>query len=546
LWASFPQPQEMDSAGHLGPNYLLFRKMPPVEKLTTSMTSRTVWWIKRDLRITDNHCLFLATQSATEVVPFFCWEPSVLAGVDYGVFHLQAQWQALRGLEASLRKRGSGLVERVGEVVDELDALYRKHPFQCLRSYQETGNDLTFCRDRAVHAWCREHGVEWVESTGNTVIRGMSAERKRKVLSKGSRGRLAVLPIPDDLCSPKDSSLFARPMDWGDLLDHFPQFSGPLSDSLQAVNERSAWDTIHSFLKDRGLGYSGGISSPNTAFLAGSRLSAHLAWGTISSGSIFHALDQKREELNSANKPSPWKRSLRAFESRLHWRDHFVQRLEGSPQMEFFAINPAYDAIMYEDDPDLLATWLDGRTGYPMVDACMRCLGQTGFLNFRMRAMVVSFACFGLHLSWRLIHGPLAQIFLDYEPGIHLSQLQMQAGITGINAIRVYSPAKQFLDHDPEAVFVKKWVPELLDYTPVEIAHAGEIDLTGYVTPVVSLKERTRQMKDQIFAIRKSEQGRDGARVMLQKHGSRKGAGTKGKSNKTAEVQLALFKDSVP
>jgi len=160
-----------------------------------------------------------------------------------------------------------------------------------------------------------------------------------------------------------------------------------------------------------------------------------------------------------------------------------------------------------------------------------------------MRAMVVSFACFGLHLSWRLIHGPLAQIFLDYEPGIHLSQLQMQAGITGINAIRVYSPAKQFLDHDPEALFVKKWVPELQDYKPVEIAHAGEIELPGYVKPVVNLQERTRKMKDQIFAIRKSEQGREGARTMLQKHGSRKGAGTGGKRKKPSDNQLALFKD---
>jgi deoxyribodipyrimidine photo-lyase len=533
----------MDSTGHLGTDFILLGKMPPLEELTPSKNRRTVWWIKRDLRITDNHCLFHAIQSSKEVIPFFCWEPSVLSAEDYGVFHLQAQWQALCGLEASLRKRGSGLVERVGEVVDELDALHRKHPFQCLRSYQETGNGITFCRDRAVRTWCLEHGVEWVESVGSTVVRGMSVERKREVLTQGSRGRLAVLPIPDNLCLPADPSLFARPMDWKDLLGYFPNFPRSLSDSLQTVNERSAWDTLHSFLEVRGDGYSGGISSPNTAFSSGSRLSPHLSWGTISLGSVFDALDQKREELNSANKPSPWKRSLRAFESRLHWRDHFVQRLEGNPHMEFSSINPAYDSIKYEDDSKLLKAWLNGHTGYPMIDACMRCLGQTGFMNFRMRAMVVSFACFGLHLSWRFIHGPLAQIFLDYEPGIHLSQLQMQAGITGINAIRVYSPVKQFLDHDPEAIFIKKWVPELRKYTAVEIAHAGEIELPGYSNPVVSLKKRTKKMKDQIFAIRKSEQGRDGARIMLQKNGSRKRIGPKGKRKKPEGGQLALFKD---
>jgi deoxyribodipyrimidine photo-lyase len=517
--------------------------MPPIKGLSDSTPKRTVWWIKRDFRVSDNHCLYLAAKSSEEVIPFFCWEPSVLNAEDYGVFHLQAQWQALHGLSASLQKRGSGLVERVGEVVDELNTLFHKSPFQYIRSYQETGNDITFRRDRAVRAWCREHGVEWIESVGSTVVRGMSAEDKRGALAKGPRGRLAVLPIPENLCPPRAKNMFSKPFDWEDLIAHFPKFSGLPSSRLQMVNERSAWDTLNSFLEDRGVAYSGGISSPNTAFSAGSRLSPHLAWGTISSGSVFQALDQRRAELSEIKGPSPWRRSLRAFESRLHWRDHFVQRLEGSPRMEFSAINPAYDAVQYEDDPALLSAWLDGQTGYPMIDACMRCLGETGFMNFRMRAMVVSFACFGLHLSWRTIHGPLAKIFLDYEPGIHLSQLQMQAGITGINAIRVYSPSKQFLDHDKDAQFVKQWVPELRDFTPVQIAHAEEVGLSGYASPVVRLKERTKEMKDRIFSIRKSEAGKDGARVTLQRHGSRKGTGLRKKRKKTEEGQLALFKD---
>ena len=101
----------------------------------------------------------------------------MIESADYGRFHLQAQWQALRGLSASLRKRGSGLVERVGEVVEELEALFRAHPFACLRSYQETGNDLTFRRDLAVRAWCTRRGVKWIEPVGSTVVRGMSAEQ---------------------------------------------------------------------------------------------------------------------------------------------------------------------------------------------------------------------------------------------------------------------------------------------------------------------------------------------------------------------------------
>lgn len=177
--------------------------MSALKEVTEQLVRRTVWWIKRDFRVSDNHCLFLATQTSNEVIPFFCWEPSVLNGEDCGVFHLQAQWQALRGLSASLEKRGSGMIERVGEVVDELETLFLSHPFERLRSYQETGNDLTFRRDRAVRAWCRQRGVEWVESIGTSVVRGLSAEQKRQVPRKGSRGRLAVLPIPRNLCAPQ-------------------------------------------------------------------------------------------------------------------------------------------------------------------------------------------------------------------------------------------------------------------------------------------------------------------------------------------------------
>ena len=532
----------MDSSRNLETNYLLFGKMSPAKVLSSRSVRRTVWWIKRDIRISDNHCLFLATELSNEVIPFFCWEPSVLNAADYGPFHLQAQWQALQGLSASLRKRGSGLVERRGEVVAELDALFKSHPFQFIRSYQETGNDITFRRDRAVRKWCREHGVEWMESVGSTVLRGLSAEEKRRVSGNRPRGRLGVVPIPENLCPPKDKALLSRPMKWSDLLVSFPKFSGSLSSSLQTVNERAAWDTLGSFLRERGVAYSGGISSPNTAFTAGSRLSGHLAWGTISSGSVFQELDCRREEINAEKGPNPWKRSLRAFESRLHWRDHFMQRLESCPQMEFSAINPTYDAIEYENNTDLLDAWLKGRTGYPMIDACMRCLRETGFINFRMRAMVVSFACFGLHLSWRTIHAPLARIFLDYEPGIHLSQLQMQAGITGINAIRVYNPSKQFLDHDAEGIFVKQWIPELREHKPVEIAHADEVSLAGYSSPVVCLNKRAKEMKNRVFQIRKSLLGKQSAGEVLHKHGSRRGNRMNRKRKKSQDGQLALFK----
>ena len=121
------------------------------------------------------------------------------------------------------------------------------------------------------------------------------------------------------------------------------------------------------------------------------------------------------------------------------------------------------------------------------------------------------------------------------------SQLQMQAGITGINAIRVYSPSKQFLDHDADGTFVKQWVPELGEYTPAEIAHAELISLAGYPSPVVRLKERAKTMKDRIFEVRQSVLGKQYTREVLKKHGSRKVAGGRRKRKKIEDVQLALF-----
>jgi deoxyribodipyrimidine photo-lyase len=263
-----------------------------------------------------------------------------------------------------------------------------------------------------------------------------------------------------------------------------------------------------------------------------------LAWGTISLRSVFSQLELKRNELGEEKGRTSWNRSLRAFESRLYWRDHFIQRLESVSDMEVRVLNRAYENLEYEDNLDHLESWLAGKTGYPMVDACMRCLNETGFMNFRMRAMLVSFACFGLHLSWRTIHQPLARLFTDYEPGIHLSQIQMQAGVIGINALRVYSPSKQFLDHDPAAQFVKRWVPELADRTPAEIAHAEECNIPEYIRPIVNQSVRSKKMKDQIYLIRKSDEGRFQSSKTLQSHGSQKKISRKRKPKNNGQLEL--------
>lgn len=479
------------------------------------MTQATaVIWVKRDARLADNSCLAEAESLGLNALPFFCFEPSVLEASDFSEMHIQAQWQAVNGLRLRLKKMNCDIVIAYGEVVEKLTKLYELLPFAYLFAHEEIGNNITFRRDQAVAKWCLEKGVQYREFPQSSVRRGGVNRDKLQKMWQSRIANTQPLPIPRIRQTEELRLLAARTA--------FPKLAQFASNRLwQPVSEADAQATLTDFLTVRSKWYRGGISSPNTAFTAGSRLSVHLAWGTITARQVWHAVRSRLADLDPNDPESArWKQSLNAFLSRLHWRDHFTQRLESEPELEFRSIHPSYRDTPYENDERLHQAWRDGVTGYPMVDAVMRCLAATGFVNFRMRAMVVSFACHVLHLDWRLIHPHLARVFRDYDPGIHLNQLQMQAGVVGWNAIRVYNPAKQLADWDSSCKFVKAWLPELKELTAEQILK-GEL-LPKYPAQVVVFAERAKQMTDQLYAIRKSTEAKAATRAVFLTHGSRK------------------------
>ena len=494
----------------------------------------TVWWIKRDLRLFDNPALTeAAARAATSglpLLPLFLFEPSVLSAPEASPFHIQAQRQALEDLRRRLVERHQvGVLTLAADAVPALDALYRRHPFSHLVSHRETGTEVTYARDRAVAAWCRQHGVTWTQPPQAGVFRPLKDRDHREALWQQFMGQtpLPTPPLPPhpawltELCAatPNVCSASAALLAADNAVSQ-----------RQATTEPLAWATLRGFLKGRAAQYQGGISSPVTAFRAGSRLSVHLAWGTISARAVRRETLQRLSAL--AGDPSPEARALRlglrAFSERLQWRDHFAQRLEDEPGLEFHPPHPLYadlPLVTGGDAEQRLEALLAGQTGFPLVDACLRCAATTGFLNFRMRALVTSFACHGLRLHWQTLLAPLARLWTDYDPGIHVSQIQMQAGVVGTNTIRVYSPAKQLRDQDPALTFTRFWLPELRDAPDELVQTLGEPDgagWKGYVKPLINFAAESRIMKDVLYQRRGSPEGEAAAVLVQQRHGSRR------------------------
>ncbi len=235
------------------------------------------------------------------------------------------------------------------------------------------------------------------------------------------------------------------------------------------------------------------MSSPVTAFESCSRISPYITFGCVSIKEVFQKARDRKKQIYELPKDQrlSWPTSLTAFLGRLRWHCHFIQKLEDEPEMEFKNLHPAYNNINRTYNEEYYKAWQFGKTGFPMIDASMRALIESGWINFRMRAMLVSFASNHLWLDWRMTSKYLARLFIDYEPGIHYSQIQMQSGTTGINAIRIYSPTKQALDQDPKGLFIKKYVPELKNISSKNIANPYNepLLLKNYPRPIIDEKQ---------------------------------------------------------
>ena len=448
----------------------------------------TLVWLKRDLRLHDHAPLAEASgrcRSGETALAVYVRETDYWATDKAS----EDQWgfvaECLRDLASGLEKiGGSLLIAEASSAESVLEVLFERYEIAELLCHQETGNAWTFDRDKRVFRLCRERGIPVVEFLQNAVLRGSEAPREKPQLQAFWRGWITApqIPVPDFWRNPT-----AMP---SGLMD--PNLSTPTDVSRQRGGERLALGLLESFRGERCLlhqGYRVEMGSPLHAPDACSRLSPHLTWGSLST--------KRAAQAAMARDPRPPHGSMmhrNSFHRRLRWRDHFLQKFESLPWMEFRCINPARESLHGWDEA-FYNRWASGMTGYPFVDACMRSLNATKWLNFRARAMLVSFASYALNLDWRRFAPHLARTFLDYEPGIHYSQLQMQSGTTYGSPPRIYNPIKQSVEKDPEGEFIRRWVPELRDLSGDAIHLPQDAGRYGYPAAIVSPGSLWRVMR---------------------------------------------------
>jgi len=493
------------------------------------MKEINILWFKKDLRIFDNEALCEAIKD-NDILPIYIIELDIWSQNT----HSDRQWQfckeSLIDLRNALAEIGQPLIIRTGNVINIFDEISSKFKIKGIYSHQETGDWLTYTRDQEVKLWASNKKIIWKEYLQFSVFRGNInrddwSKKWAKNTSRGLiKGPLKINPIDFDAGAIPDEKIFSFKKD---------ECKGRLKGGRKKGLERMEY-----FFKEKLNSYSKDISSPEKSFDSCSRLSPYISWGCLSLKEIFYQANLYKNN------------NSRMLKSRLTWHCHFIQKLESEPELEFQDFHPYFQNIR-TNKAELLVLWSQGNTGFPFIDACMRSLNFNGWINFRMRAMLMSFASYNLWLPWQDSGSELAKKFIDYEPGIHWNQCQMQSGTTSINTNRIYNPIKQGKDHDPKGRFIKKWVPELKKVTDTFIHEPWllskfnneEYSKLEYIKPIVDISKTSREAREKIQEITQKKGYWDISKKIYLKHGSRKKTVINKrpkKSNNNKQIQYEL------
>ena len=475
-------------------------------------------WFRYDLRLEDNQAFIEATKNGN-VLPIFIFDKNYYKLDTSSSFHLKFCEDSLKDLNQSLKNLyNSKLNIYYGDTTEILKNISKKFNISEIYSHHVFKNNYLSKIDVKISKFFKECNIQWYLFNQFGIQLGKRDRYRwsynwnkfinQPVLEKRVNCNFIIDPDHNKNCA---------------ISTNF------IDDKLiQEGGRKNALKLLNSFLDNRSDNYQKEMSSPITGEKSCSRLSPYITYGNISLREIYRATKQKLNEDISIVK----KKSLIAFKSRLAWHCHFIQKLYDEPEIEFKNLNSAFDGLREDDfNHYYYEAWKNGNTGYPFIDACMRYLKVNGWINFRMRAMLVSFASYQLWLDWKKTSKHMAKLFTDYEPGIHYSQFQMQSGTTGINSIRIYNPIKQSIDQDPDGNFIRKWVPELknvqgkLIHEPWKMTYIDQKSISielgkNYPLPIIENNKATKIAKDKIWKVKKSKEAKLLSSQILIKHAS--------------------------
>ena len=418
-----------------------------------------IHWFRRDLRVTDNTALYEASRQAEHVVPLFILEDSFRTGPDVSAARLAFLLRSVEVLRKNLEALGYPLVIRHGKAEAVLPAFCK-----------EVGAEAVFCNKRT---------EPYVQARDNRVFNALNAAgigfetfkdaviwEDREVLTQAgnpftvftpySRAWKAKKPQPP-LSKIRGQKSAAKDQVRSDPLSLDPAELGhPLQQTIPPAGERAALDRLNDFLSGPVLEYGEARDFPARA--GTSELSPHLRAGTISVRTILAKLEAARTKATPTQQ-----KGCDVFLNELIWREFYHQVLSNFPHVVKGAFRPEYDQLAWSNNEEHFQAWCEGRMGYPIVDAAMRCLNATGTMHNRLRMIVAMFLTKDLLINWQWGERYFMKQLVDGDLAANNGGWQWSAG-TGTDAapyFRIFNPVSQGERFDPQGEFVRRWLPEL-------------------------------------------------------------------------------------
>jgi len=430
------------------------------------MTSSALWWIRRDLRLTDNQALAAALHHAASVTPVFILDDRLLHSKYVGPKRTAFLLAGLAALDADLQTRGSRLIVRAGDPAAELARLCAETGATGVYA-EEDHSPFATRRDATVAAALAVP----LHLTEGLTVRTMRETRKengepytvytpfsRRWKERGPVQQSDILAAPARIATPAGLTSVPLPQNPSLPADvHFPAGEAEAKRRLSAFAGGE-----HAPVYD----YANQRNSPAVDGTSG--LSPYVRFGMLSARLAALAAYTAIERAPDAERRA----GAGVWLNELIWREFYVSILHHFPHVRSGSFRPQYDEIQWDNNATLFATWCAGQTGYPIVDAAMRQLSQTGWMHNRTRMVVASFLVKDLLIDWRWGERWFMQQLVDGDPAANNGGWQWTAG-TGTDAapyFRVFNPMAQGQKFDPEGIYVRRWAPEL-QHVPTQFIH---------------------------------------------------------------------------